>query len=82
VKQKEEEALRKFQQQQEKMQEMQRNFDLFNTKLKEFKQTRLEDIQQQDKTYALQIKAINEEIAQLEREEAEEEKARNLQLQK
>jgi len=82
VKQKEEEALRKFQLQQEKMQEMQRNFDLFNTKLKEFKQTRLEDIQQQDKTYALQIKAINEEIAQLEREEAEEEKARNLQLQK
>jgi len=82
VKQKEEEAFRKFQLQQEKMQEMQRNFDLFNTKLKEFKQTRLEDIQQQDKTYALQIKAINEEIAQLEREEAEEEKARNLQLQK
>lgn len=48
----------------------------------DFKQAKKQELKEQDKLYAKQIRQINAEIAQLEEEEQQEELARNRQMQK
>jgi len=50
--------------------------------MKELKIKKKEEIVDQDKLYAQQIRLINQEIVELEKEEELEEHARNKQLQK
>lgn len=82
IKQKEEQAIKEFKRKQERKAEMRSAVKTYNDKMVEHKQAKHIELKETDKMYANQIRMINQEIAQLEIEEEEEEKARNKQLQK